>query len=254
MRGGDSGEASGVGGDTRLYSVTVNTLRVGNIEQHGNDLIATGRSVGDSQGALGVRFLTQWDVEFDFPHGKVRFFKPGDCQGDQVVYWGAAYAVAPLQRTPGYQLLVTVKVNGRPVTAQLDTGAESSVLTPGGASRAGVSMHAPGVIKVGKMNGTGHEKITTYENVFDSFSFGDETIKHARLTIADMFHFDTVVDTARSMIPEKELDLPDMLLGADFFKSHRVYVSLQQRKVYASYVGGPVFGPSDGTSVASDGR
>jgi hypothetical protein len=32
-----------------------------------------------------------------------------------------------------------------------------------------------------------------------------------------------------------------MLLGADFFRSHRVYVSLGQRKVYASYLGGPVF-------------
>jgi hypothetical protein len=32
-----------------------------------------------------------------------------------------------------------------------------------------------------------------------------------------------------------------MLLGADFFRSHRVYVAKSQGKVYVSYVGGPVF-------------
>ena len=33
------------------------------------------------------------------------------------------------------------------------------------------------------------------------------------------------------------------LLGADFFRSHRVYVARGQRKVYVSYMGGPVFRP-----------
>jgi hypothetical protein len=28
----------------------------------------------------------QVDVEFDFPNGKLRFFKPRNCQGNQVVY------------------------------------------------------------------------------------------------------------------------------------------------------------------------
>jgi hypothetical protein len=32
-----------------------------------------------------------------------------------------------------------------------------------------------------------------------------------------------------------------MLLGADFFQSHRVYVARSQRRIYVSYMGGPVF-------------
>jgi predicted aspartyl protease len=243
MRGLGGDDVAGVGGASRLYSVTVKSLRVGNMEERGGEIVATGRSVGSTQGSLGVRFLTQSDVEFDLPHGKVRFFRPGTCEGDQVVYWGEAYAMAPLLPTPGYELLVNVKVDGRPVIAQLDTGSEVSVLTPHGAARAGVSQGSRGVVKAGKIEGSGHEKITSYVNVFDSFSFGDETIKAARLWIADLFYADTVMDTASSFIPQKELDAPDMLLGADFFKSHRVYVSLKQRKVYVSYEGGPVFQP-----------
>jgi hypothetical protein len=35
-----------------------------------------------------------------------------------------------------------------------------------------------------------------------------------------------------------------MLLGADFFLSHRIFVSNEQHKVYFTYNGGPVFSAS----------
>ena len=44
-----------------------------------------------------------------------------------------------------------------------------------------------------------------------------------------------------SRIAKAVVDEPDMLLGADFFRSHRVYISKSQKKIYASYMGGPVF-------------
>jgi hypothetical protein len=34
-----------------------------------------------------------------------------------------------------------------------------------------------------------------------------------------------------------------MLLGADFLRAHRVLVSHSQRKMYFTYLGGPVFVP-----------
>jgi hypothetical protein len=36
--------------------------------------------------------------------------------------------------------------------------------------------------------------------------------------------------------------MPDMLLGADFLRSHRVLLAMSQRRLYFSYVGGRVFG------------
>ena len=36
-------------------------------------------------------------------------------------------------------------------------------------------------------------------------------------------------------------DMPDMLLGEDFFLSHRIYVAYSQRKLYFTYNGGPLF-------------
>jgi len=37
------------------------------------------------------------------------------------------------------------------------------------------------------------------------------------------------------------LDNADMLLGADFFVSHRVFVANKEHKLFLSYNGGPVF-------------
>ena len=36
-------------------------------------------------------------------------------------------------------------------------------------------------------------------------------------------------------------DQPEMLLGADFLRSHRVLFAASQRRFYFSYIGGAVF-------------
>lgn len=36
-------------------------------------------------------------------------------------------------------------------------------------------------------------------------------------------------------------DRPDMVLGADFLRSHRVLLAMSQQRMYFSYVGGRVF-------------
>ncbi|WP_426174351.1 hypothetical protein [Massilia sp. TWR1-2-2] len=35
--------------------------------------------------------------------------------------------------------------------------------------------------------------------------------------------------------------MPDMLIGADFLRAHRALISMSQRRVYVSYLGGEVF-------------
>jgi hypothetical protein len=61
---------------------------------------------------------------------------------------------------------------------------------------------------------------------FSSFKVGDEEIRNPRLRVGDT------------------REGTDMLLGADFFLSHRIFVSNEQRKVYFTYNGGPVFSAS----------
>jgi clan AA aspartic protease (TIGR02281 family) len=231
----------GAGGEAGAGEVRIADFRVAGFVAHNDDVLVSGRQpLGAEQGLLGADFLLQSDVEIDIAGGKIRWFKPRGCVGDAVVYWGKAYSAARMVGSSDVkQINVTVRVNGAPILAQMDTGA-TSTLTPAAAARAGVTPASQGVKPVGESHGLGAVSVRTYVGMFESFSFGDETIKNARLQIADLFAADKEVRLG-SHIPEAAIDAPEMLLGVDFFHAHRVYVSLGQRTVYVSYVAGPVF-------------
>ena len=238
-------EFYGIGGKEPMESARLKEFKVGDMVARDYDMVVTGgENLGDAQGLLGAYFLLQADVEFDFPDGKVRFFKPQDCQGDQVVYWGKAYSVVPMVGTTNNEIEISVLLNGKPTPAEMDTGMPATLVTLEGAAKAGVTPTSDGVSAAGRLGGMGPNQVKVFAGVFSTFAFGDETIRNARLEIADPFHDDKDVPT-NSHIGVSAVEEPRMLLGADFFRSHRVYVARGQRKVYVSYVGGPVFsGPT----------
>jgi predicted aspartyl protease len=241
--GSDYGEVKmyGVGGSSVAAYARLKDFKVGDMTAHDfNMFVAGDHDFGDLQGVLGALFLMQTDVEFDFPDGKIRFFKPVNCKGDQVVYWGKAYSVTPMIGSTEGRIEVAVLLNGKTTSAQMDTGAATTVVTTAGAANAGVQVVPQGNSATSSLNGLGAHRVASYVGVFPTFSFGDETIRNARLRVADMFHYDTEAGM-NTRIPTKVGPALNMLLGADFFRSHRVYVSLAQRKVYVSYAGGPVF-------------
>ncbi len=232
----------GAGGEAGAAQTRIADFRVASFVARNDDVLVSGKQpLGAEQGLLGADFLLQDDVEFDVAGGKIRWFKAKGCAGDEVVYWRSAYSAARmLGSSADRKIDVTVQVNGVPVFAEMDTGAGTSILTPSAAAKAGMTPISEGVTKVGESHGLGAQAVQTYVGMFRSFSFGDETIKNAQLRIADLFAADKAVNLG-SRIPEAAIEAPDMLLGVDFFRSHRVYVSLGQRTVYASYVAGPVF-------------
>jgi predicted aspartyl protease len=233
-----------VGGEAGAGEVRIADFRVASFVAHNDDVLVSGKQpLGAAQGLLGSDFLLQDDLEIDVAERKIRWFKTKGCAGEQVVYWGKAFSAARMTGSNAERLIeVTTQVNGVPVPTEMDTGSDS-FLTLAAAARAGVTPSSEGVRKTGEVHGLGAQPIDTYVAVFKTFSFGeDETIKNAELRIADLFGADKEVRLG-SRLPSEAVDEPAMLLGADFFRSHRVYVSRGQRMVYVSYVGGPVFQP-----------
>jgi len=222
------------GGPPVTESAEVETLQVGTLVSKNVNLVVTGRNPGShGQGLVGADLLLQADVEVDVPEGKVRFFKPVNCAGDQVVYWGAAYAVSPMLGAAGGRVEVMVSLNGAKVRALLDTGVGSSVVGSAAAARAGVAP-APRAVSASDSPQAGQGDV----GVVPTFAFGDETIHNARLEIASLFGEGQDAD---ANLAGPGAGGAQMLLGADFFRSHRVYIARSQRKVYVTYIGGPVF-------------
>ncbi len=85
-----------------------------------------------------------------------------------------------------------------------DTGASGSIVTLRAAARAGVRPDQEGVTPAGESRGIGRHVVATWIATFSSFKIGDEEIQNARLRFGDI-----------------TLSESDMLIGADFFLSHR---------------------------------
>ena len=230
---------TGVGGATADMSIaTVAVFTLAGVPLHNVDFLVGGSTIGtDNVGVLGQNVLHIADVEYDLGQGVVRLIKPRDCSG-ALAYWATA------TRTPFSEIKIdpttprephtvaTAYINGKAIRVMFDSGAGLSLLSRKAAARVGITPDSPGVVYAGESYGVGKRIIASYIAPFASFKIGDEEIRNTRLRIAD-------------------LDLPqaDMLLGPDFFLSHRIYVANGQRKLYFSYNGGPVFNLSKSKSA-----
>lgn len=241
----------GVGGSDDARVTTVHDFALGSYVVHDVRLIVSGRLVSDDvAGLLGEDLLSKMDEEFDLTSRTLRFFSPKDCSGEQVVYWQQPqqpYSLVPIERshTPDF-LLVKVSLNGHDVVAMIDSGATNSTVTSKLAQSSG--MHPESApVATGAVKGVAANSIEASVAVFPSLSIGDETIKNAKLRVADLWGKDRELRSG-SNIPVNPIDQPDMLIGADFIQAHRMYVSRSQGKIYFTYLGGPIFRTANPTA------
>lgn len=192
-------------------------------------LIGGRDGAGETIGYLGQNILGTFDVEYDLANGYVRFFKATDCDKANLAYWSAGKTLSrlPLRGADGAQVMkivTTAKIDGHNIDVVFDSGASVSVLSKPAAARAGVKPTSENAVSGGLSYGLFGGAIETWLAPFGSFAIGDEEVRNTQLRVADI-----------------EVPSADMLLGADFFLSHRILISRSQRKIYFTYNGGPVF-------------
>ena len=220
----------GLTGQADVRMTSAKTFTILGVPFKNSDFLVGGSTIAsEADGLLGQNFLGSADVEFDLAHGVIRLFRPDGCGGAEMAYWLApaqSYSVVELDRDAleARRLEATAKVNGADVYITFDTGSPTSMLTMRGARRAGVNPQSEGVIAGGMAGGIGRRQTDSWLAPFKSFKIGDEEIQNTRLRLAEI-----------------EMGNADMVIGADFFLSHRIYVSKSQDKIYFSYNGGPVF-------------
>jgi tetratricopeptide (TPR) repeat protein/predicted aspartyl protease len=218
----------GIGGNVDVAVTTVKTFTIFDVPLHNVDFIVGGSDVGEgSVGVLGQNLLRIADVEYDLGDGAMRLFRPTGCRKANLAYWvkpGSSYSEMPIdQPTPAEPHTVGIGyLNGAKLRITFDSGAQISVVGLRAAASAGIKPDSPGVQPAGVMSGFGKSAVRTWIATFPVLKIGDEEVHNARLHFGD-------------------LGIPDMLLGSDFFLSHRIYVASSQGKLYFTYNGGPVF-------------
>lgn len=218
----------GIVGKVDAQMTTVKRLQLFKGEIPDIDFIVGGNNPGSgAAGLMGRNLLGFADTEYDLARGMIRFMFPdGDCQETMLAYWAGSTPVAEASLPRDFRdkqpaIAVDAKLNGHPVRAFFDTGARTLV-SLAAAKRAGISRES--MTPAGRVYGLGRGDVPAWEAPLNSFELGGERINNSRISVGD-FDFGEV----------------DMLIGIDFFLSHRIYVSKLQRRMYFTYNGGPVF-------------
>lgn len=223
------GRLVGVNGSATIALATVKTFTLADAPISNVEFIVGGTDVDRGLvGVLGQNIWSLWDVEYDLANGVIRLMRPLDCKGRMLAYWagGKPYSAMDISTAneTGQHTIGAAWVNGAKIKATFDTGAGRSVLNLPAARRAGVNFKDPTVIDGGFSGGFGPLMVRNWVVPVKGFKVGDEQVSNTRLRVGDFPTMST-----------------DMLIGADFFLSHRVYVANSQHRMYFSYNGGSVF-------------
>jgi tetratricopeptide (TPR) repeat protein len=236
VHGGGAIGVKGIGGAAYAQTTRVEEFKLGGAPFYDMRFLVVNGAGRDVAGVLGQDILGAMDVEYDFANGVMRLIRPKGCgAADILSYWTDRPSILPTQPSPPFsgQVRAVGEINGRKIRVGLDSGSTYSGMTLKAAARAGVSPGSPDVSPARASAGIDGKPVQAWTAPFDSFSLGGEAIVHTRLRIG-----------------QGDIGDNDMLLGADFFLAHRIYVSRAQHRLYFTYNGGPVFRLRDTPAVA----
>ena len=219
----------GVGGASQSKLTTIKSFSFAGLTiPNVNFFVAAGAGGDGAAGILGENVLGLADADYDLSGGAIRLIRPQGCGDRPLAYWAGETTADVVdilpEGLPSKKVEAWAYLNGKRIKVLFDSGSWVSSLTLSAARRVGVQTTGPGVVVAGFSEGIGAKTHPNWIAPVDSFKIGGEEIKHTRLRLADLDGSDI-----------------DMLLGADFFLSHRIYVSATQRKIYFTYNGRPVF-------------
>jgi clan AA aspartic protease (TIGR02281 family) len=230
---------TGIGGATSAEVTTIKSFKLVGNELKNLEFIVGGSDVGN--GLIGQNILALADTEYDLANGTVNLMETKDCRNTSLAYWATGKPFGLADLLPGdnqydRHIYAQGEVNGKPTRMLFDTGAPSTIMTRAAAERAGIDLAAAGVVQSESMGGFGAKQRRSWIVTLKTFSIGGEEIRNTPIRV----------------IEEKvEGNSFDMLVGADFFLSHRLFVSRATRRIYLTYNGGPVFSLTTDGEIAS---
>jgi clan AA aspartic protease (TIGR02281 family) len=173
----------------------------------------------ESDGLLGASFLQVFEVDLDFAHARMNLFSKNHCPG-KLVYWtrGEDVAVIPYQIERGH-IAFPVTLDGKQITAVLDTGAWHTTIGLDDAKRMyGLDERAPDMRR--DMNSQNPKP--RYHHRFKSLAFGGVVIGDADV----MLHTDTYLTLMSST--------PRMLLGMNILRQLHIMIAYSEKKLYVT--------------------
>lgn len=235
-------QGQGIGGKLRVFNVRVPEFalgpqRIDEMTMHVVEGFGSDKQAG-RYGLLGADVLGDFDLEFDIQHNRLAIYGMSPCA--RAAPWDPDALTVELFRTRGLRIRFDVKIDGKPITAELDSGATRTLLTWKGARKLGVTPGSSGVEPDVGIVGADGKHLESSRYRFETFELGDETIRNPRFVIAEVDRSAMRVKGGNGLDARADA-APEMYLGADWLRAHRVYVARGANLMHFTYAGGTVF-------------
>jgi len=241
---------SGVGGDQTAELSSAHQFILGNAAASDMQIVIMRYDPGMDphgqpnimDGDLADDVTRNYDVDLDFPHGQLTFYTAGWCAHVAPPWTGAATAV-PISIDDYGQIHIPVSIDGRKLTAFLDTGTTESdiptdLFTSSGLARDGRLMSKNNIVRA--IGGFGF--IAEDEYQFQRLSIGGVTVRDPILNVENPDEELPDLPPAQRakierLIQAHEIVItggtgPDITLGEDFILFHRIFISYSTHMLY----------------------
>lgn len=216
-----------------LKSALAKQLQLGAMQNTNVPLQITDFPPAGAAGLLNGELFQRYDLDLNFHAARFNTFSPDHCRG-QVLYWRApGMAALPMLYRNG-RILVHVSVDGKDLTAVIDTGAPRSEMKMGDAtSLFGIGPESPGVTLKQPASANARDR---YSYDFKTLSFGTVAIgsPHLLLTKGILVRGANPNAPTGSYIRKPIEGEPAMVIGMDLLKLLHVYIAFGERTLYAT--------------------
>ncbi|HEX4078096.1 MAG TPA: retroviral-like aspartic protease family protein [Rhizomicrobium sp.] len=231
-------------GEPFTYIAVVHDLGLGDMHASSVKLAVWPSPMGSGDfrmgGTLGADLLRHFDVDIDFAAHKLSLFAQDHCPG-KVVYWtSGGVAVVPMHVVNSGHIIVSVKVDGVPFDALLDTGSTFSHLS---LEAADDMFHlvptSPDMTKVSENGGPGGVPI--YRHTFKGLELEGITIANPAIDIFENLAKARQTPQSGSRISDADESggNTDMVLGLQELHRLHLYIAYKEQKLYISSASAP---------------
>jgi hypothetical protein len=167
----------------------------------------------DVDGTLSPDFLAMFDVELDFANAKVNLFKPLTCNA-LPVYWTKTdpFAELTIHKDQWGHIYTDVVLDGKPMTAQIDTGTTTSFMNLDTA-KALFGLGDNDITKVIDRSGD----VRSYRYPFREMTLGDVKVLHPLINLSPVHSVGNKI-----------------VLGMGVLRQLHFYISYKNSKIYAT--------------------
>jgi predicted aspartyl protease len=220
----------GSDGDHKARAATIRSLGFGRDEFRGKIVIVLPvaqpvpskqsdlKTVVPIAGLIGADMLYHYEIEYDPPAHTFTLYFAHNCNHAPPP-WHGGYESLPVVLTKERQFLMPVTLNNRELHATFDTGANNTLLALISAKGLGVTDEILARERESHVTGAAGAVRPSRLHRFDSFRIGYGVFDHPRIWVLD-FHIPGV----------------DMLLGEDYMRSRRFWLSYSMQMLYVQFI------------------